>query len=281
MYDQHTESDLNYHDLLTEFLQNLCRLTNQGPPIPSPATTTSPTTTGPTATAPTATTEAGTGGVAPQPAAAPTVNTGATGNTEATGNTGGTQDTGPTGNTGAPGNTSPTGPTGPTGKKGPTKKPIAGDSVYCTTASSFTNDLHKPPTIALLSHTLPAGARAGVQVSLSKVATLSLAVRDGAKVVWTNKALVEGGRPRLLWVTPSADGTYSVTVSATDLAGNTASASGTVKVSRGAYARSGSGAEFVDATGALRSGAPSVAPGVASGSASRSIVRTRAAMRLP
>ena len=42
MYDQHTESDLNYHDLLTEFLQNLCRLTNQGPPIPTATTTAIP-----------------------------------------------------------------------------------------------------------------------------------------------------------------------------------------------------------------------------------------------
>ncbi|HTR73968.1 MAG TPA: D-glucuronyl C5-epimerase family protein, partial [Solirubrobacterales bacterium] len=32
MYDQYAESDLNYHELLTEFLQHLCERTRKGPP---------------------------------------------------------------------------------------------------------------------------------------------------------------------------------------------------------------------------------------------------------
>jgi hypothetical protein len=55
MYDQHTESDLNYHELLTEFLQNLCKRTDQGLPVASPSPTT-PTTTTPSTTVPAATT---------------------------------------------------------------------------------------------------------------------------------------------------------------------------------------------------------------------------------
>jgi hypothetical protein len=151
LYDQFGESDLNYHELLTEFLQHLCERTSKGPPL-----------------APTAATAV----------------------------------------------------------------QIPGDQVYCTTAQRFTADLHTPPAISLLSKTLPGGARAGVQLSLSKIATVSLTVRQGAKVVWTNSATVERGKPRLLWLTPSNGGSFSVELIATDLAGNVATANGTVVVSR-------------------------------------------------
>jgi hypothetical protein len=149
MYDQFGESDLNYHELLTEFLQHLCERTMKGPPIPPIAQT---------------------------------------------------------------------------------NTPIAGDALYCTTAAAFTADLHTPPAIALTTSTLPAKARAGVQLSLSKVATVSMTVREGAKVVWTNTAVVERGKPKLLWVTPAKGGTFTVALTATDLAGNVASTSGTVVV---------------------------------------------------
>jgi hypothetical protein len=68
---------------------------------------------------------------------------------------------------------------------------------------------------------------------------VSLSVHDGTRTVWTNRALVEGGKPRLLWVTPTDGGNYSVALSATDLAGNQASASGTVKVSRVQLSKAG------------------------------------------
>ncbi len=148
LYDQFGESDLNYHELLAEFLQHLCERTRKGPPI------------------------------------------------------------------------------------SPTGVPIAGDQLYCTTAASFTADLHTPPVISLLSKTLPAGARAGVQMSLSKVSTVELTVSQGAKVVWSNRAVVERGKPKLLWITPAKGGTFLVTLAATDLAGNVATASGTVVVAR-------------------------------------------------
>jgi hypothetical protein len=38
LYDQFGESDLNYHLLLTEFLQHLCSLTRTGPPLQTPVT---------------------------------------------------------------------------------------------------------------------------------------------------------------------------------------------------------------------------------------------------
>jgi hypothetical protein len=181
MYDQFGESDLNYHELLTEFLQHLCERTSKGEPLVS-ASTPPPTTTTPPSTT---TTPSGTGGASASSAQA-----------------------------------------------AQTSAQIPGDQVYCTTAQSFTADLHTPPAISLLSKTLPAGARAGVQVSLSKVSTVSLTVRQGSRVVWRNSATVERGKPRLLWITPSKGGSFSVELTATDLAGNSSTASGTVAVSR-------------------------------------------------
>lgn len=155
MYDQHTESDLGYHELLAEFLENLCGRTRSGEP---------------TALSP--------GG---QPAE---------------------------------------------------REAIPGDDIYCVTAERFRADLHTPPKIELLSHRLRRGARAGVMFSLSKISTISLIVRrrGSGKVIWTNSATVESGKPRLLWVTPNQGGTFTVTATATDLAGNSSSTEGTVKI---------------------------------------------------
>jgi D-glucuronyl C5-epimerase C-terminus len=158
MYDQYSESNLNYHELLTTFLQNLCQRTSEGPPIP-PA---------PSATPPAATTR--------------------------------------------------------------TATPIPGDAIYCTTAQHFTTDLHTPPAIALLTSKLPSSARGGVQLSLSKIATVSLTVSQGGHVIWTNSALVERGKPRLLWITPTKGGAYTVALRAVDLAGNSSTTTGTITV---------------------------------------------------
>ena len=148
MYDQFGESDLNYHELLAEFLQHLCERTSKGEPL------------------------------------------------------------------------------------GTASAQIPGDQIYCTTAQSFTADLHTPPAISLISKKLAGGTRAGVQMSLSKISTVSMTVRQGSKVVWSNSATVERGKPRLLWITPSKGGTFSVELTATDLAGNFSTTSGTVLVSR-------------------------------------------------
>jgi hypothetical protein len=149
MYDQFSESNLSYHELLTEFLEHLCERTRTGPPL------------------------------------------------------------------------------------GPRNGPIPGDRIYCTTAESFRADLHRAPLLALLSTRFPRGARAGVRMSLSKIATVQLTVSRAGRVVWRNSATVGRGRPRLLWVTPPQGGSYSLAVSATDLAGNSTTARGTIAVARG------------------------------------------------
>jgi len=187
MYDQYGESSLNYHELLTEFLQHLCERTRKGPPTatpPRPAPAPAP---------------------APAPGGAPPASGGApTGGTSATTAAAGT----------------------------PQSTQITGDEIYCTTAAHFSADEHTPPEISLLSTHLRGGTRAGVQISLSKVSTVTLIIRRGQRTVWRNQATVEGGRPKLLWVTPRTAGTYSVTLSAADEAGNFSTAQGTIALSR-------------------------------------------------
>jgi hypothetical protein len=112
----------------------------------------------------------------------------------------------------------------------PKPTPIAGDEIYCTTAEEFTADVHTPPTIELLTQTVQKNTRAGVQFKLSKVATLSMSISLAGHTVWSDSATVEGGKPRLLWVTPKKAGTYTVTASASDLAGNHGSTTATIVV---------------------------------------------------
>jgi D-glucuronyl C5-epimerase C-terminus len=202
LYDQFGESNLNYHELLTEFLAHLCERTHKGPPF-TPAATPAPTPTPPPA---------------PTPGGSP-----GTGGSPATGGAG---ETSTIARRSSP-NRSPVATSAATTT---TSVPIAADQIYCTTAQRFTADLHTPPVIALLTKTLSGGARAGVQVSLSKISTVGLTVRQGARVVWTNSATVVAGKPKLLWTTPATGGTFSVTVTATDLAGNFATANGTIVV---------------------------------------------------
>jgi D-glucuronyl C5-epimerase C-terminus len=199
LYDQYGESTLSYHELLTEFLQHLCQRTRNGPPFsaaaaPAPTpTTTSPATT-PTTNAPTTTTTNPSGGTAPSTASVSTVAARAAASS-------------------------------------PAATPIAGDQIYCTTAQRFTEDLHTPPVVTLLTTTLRGGARAGVQMSLSKVSTVGMVIRQGGRVVWTNRATVGRGKPRLLWLTPARGGTFTVTLTAADPAGNFATTTGTIAVS--------------------------------------------------
>jgi hypothetical protein len=84
--------------------------------------------------------------------------------------------------------------------------------------------------IALLTQNLRTNERAGVQLELSKISSVSMVIKLGAKPVWVNNVTVEGGRPRLLWLTPSKPGLYSVSLRARDLAGNEEVASDTITV---------------------------------------------------
>jgi hypothetical protein len=209
LYDQHGESDLSYHELLTEFLQHLCERTRKGPPT-STAVTPAPSPTPPTPPTP--------GG------------SGETGGAGASGTAGGSGASPETGGASAALARAPEHLLA--GAASTAATPIAGDQIYCTTAQKFTADLHTPPVVSLITSTLRSGSRAGVQVSLSKIATVKISVRRGGRTVWSNGATVERGKPKILWVTPSQTGAYQVTITATDLAGNFSTANGTITLSR-------------------------------------------------
>jgi hypothetical protein len=145
-YDQSSESNLNYHELLAEFLEHLCEKTGKGEPLT------------------------------------------------------------------------------------PTTGPIPDDSIYCTTAKAFREDEKTPPVVELLTKNLKTNERAGVQIKLSKISSVSMVIKLGEKTVWTNGATVEGGKPRLLWVTPSKAGLYTVVLKVRDLAGNEEVADGAIAV---------------------------------------------------
>ena len=222
MYDQFGESNLNYHELLTEFLQHLCERTRKGEPIApaaTPAPAPAPT---PTPTTPTSPTTPPTGGATGGTAESELTHPGASAARYVAGAS--------TDSTGSPAVATAAAST-------PAPSPaIAADAIYCTTAEHFTAYEHTPPVISLITTTLPTSTRAGVQLSLSKISTVRLTVRSAGKVVWTNSATVERGKPKLLWSTPAKGGSYTITLTATDLAGNFATASGTITVAKGAKA---------------------------------------------
>jgi hypothetical protein len=235
MYDQFGESDLNYHELLTEFLQHLCERTRHGEPLgpataaPTPAP--APTTTTPTT--PTTTT------ATPPPAGGTT-----SGESSGGGTAGGTGASAARyiAHGGSVARSTATSaaiaadrPIAHSAASAPSPA-IAADAIYCTTATHFTTYEHTPPVLSLVTTTLPTSSRAGVQFSLSKISTVRLTVRFGGKVVFTNSATVERGKPKLLWPTPAKGGAYAVTLTATDLAGNFATASGTITVAKSAKA---------------------------------------------
>jgi hypothetical protein len=224
MYDQFGESNLNYHELLTEFLQHLCERTGKGAPLAGAAPATpAPTTT--TTTAPT-----------PAPAPASPPSTGGSSSETGGASAAAASVAESARRAGASVASATRTARAYAAASAPAATPIPGDAIYCTTAQHFTTDLHTPPVVSLITTTLPTSARAGVQLSLSKISTVSLTVRQGGHVVWTNSATVERGKPRLLWVTPSKAGSYSITLTARDLAGNFSTASGTVVLAKGAKA---------------------------------------------
>jgi hypothetical protein len=211
LYDQHSESSLNYHELLAEFLANLCKRTEEGPPIPVPAPVPPP----------------------PPPAGAPAPpSTG--GSTAASGTSPGSAGGTSAAARRAAAASAARGAAVESARSAAAaphvNTPIPGDAIYCGTAQRFTADLHAPPAIALLTRRLPGGARGGVQLSLSKIATVSISVSRGGHLVWSNSALVERGKPRLLWITPAKSGVYTVALRAVDLAGNSSTTSGAIAV---------------------------------------------------
>jgi D-glucuronyl C5-epimerase C-terminus len=104
---------------------------------------------------------------------------------------------------------------------------------YCGAAQHFTAYLSIPPAIQVLPGTVKPNRTGRLRFRLSKISRVSVTVARGTKTVATlNVGTLAHGTKSLAWRAPKKTGDYTVTVRATDLAGNPGSATGTIDVAR-------------------------------------------------
>jgi hypothetical protein len=104
-------------------------------------------------------------------------------------------------------------------------------AVYCKTAQRFTDDLSTPPVVRIPAQKLLRSRYGLVRMSLDKISALSLRITRGSTLI-TSRGVgtLAYGSHQLGWAVPKRRGTYTVTIGARDLAGNTSTATGTVQV---------------------------------------------------
>jgi hypothetical protein len=104
---------------------------------------------------------------------------------------------------------------------------------YCSTASRFTAYLKTAPTLQVLDSALRAGKTGKLRFKLDKISRVSVKVVGADGNVVDTRALGTVGRgSRWIEFKPKHSGTYTVTLNATDLAGNAGAATGSVEVKR-------------------------------------------------
>ena len=110
-----------------------------------------------------------------------------------------------------------------------------GDPAYCAAADHFTQYLRDDPTVDP-HRAVPAPATAGRGVKfrfkLSKVGRVGIIVRQAGKTYLSTSASFSHGERYIRWVPPRVadERTYTYTLYARDLAGNSSSADGEVRV---------------------------------------------------
>jgi hypothetical protein len=103
---------------------------------------------------------------------------------------------------------------------------------YCTTASHFQADLKTPPALRQLTFNGRAKKTIQLRFSLSKVSHVGVVVRDGSQTTtFLTSASFPYGTEHFSIPPLKHAGTYSVTLAATDLAGNFTRITGTLGVS--------------------------------------------------
>jgi hypothetical protein len=107
-------------------------------------------------------------------------------------------------------------------------------AIYCTTADAYAQDLHQPATTTLLTHRVKAGKPVLVRFRLSKISRVGMTIRYQDGVVFQTSASVSHGVHGYAWKAPRRPGTYDVTLTSTDLAGNAGRSSDTIQVVAGA-----------------------------------------------
>jgi D-glucuronyl C5-epimerase C-terminus len=108
----------------------------------------------------------------------------------------------------------------------------SGRAVYCDTAERFTRYLHEPPRIRGISRWARARARGFLRFWLSKRSAVVVSVRRGSRLVWFGRSPASTGAHAWPWRAPSRPGRYTITVLATDIAGNAGRATARLRVVR-------------------------------------------------
>jgi hypothetical protein len=104
---------------------------------------------------------------------------------------------------------------------------------YCSADQHFTQYLTVAPVVDVLPRTLRPKKSGKLRFKLSKISRISVRITQGTKTIaLMNPGVLYRGTKSLAWTAPKKTGDYEVTVSATDLAGNAASATGEVEVSK-------------------------------------------------
>jgi hypothetical protein len=102
--------------------------------------------------------------------------------------------------------------------------------VYCATAKLFNADLTTEPALTLLTKRARGGSTASVSFELSKYAHVGIVVLQGARTVFSTSTYEWNGKHSLS-VGKLAAGSYTIHLTATDLAGNFTRAIGSLSVS--------------------------------------------------
>src|SRR3954470_7008581 len=104
---------------------------------------------------------------------------------------------------------------------------------YCGAARRFTASLPEPPAVQVLPATVAPKHSGRLRFTLSKVSRVSVSVARGTKTMSTiYLGTIGHGTRSLTWKAPKRTGDYTVTVSATDLAGNQGGATGDVLIAK-------------------------------------------------
>ena len=111
-----------------------------------------------------------------------------------------------------------------------------GTAVYCDTAQAFTDDLKTKPVVAPLTRRVRGGKAAQLRFRLSKISRVGVSVIDArGRTAFATSAVTGFGDRSFTWSSPPvAAGSYTLRVSAVDLAGNRGqTTSGPLRVLKG------------------------------------------------
>lgn len=102
--------------------------------------------------------------------------------------------------------------------------------IYCTTFDNFTRYLSEPPRVTVFTKQLRRNRSGRISYRLSKIARVGVQLLRGDKVVYSTSAYQAYGRHGLTVKAPKRAKRYDVRISATDLAGNSATYTATIRL---------------------------------------------------